>query len=231
MSMERSTRWTAWTALATSAFALGLSVWSIGCEKDANADTKPAAVMKPIANASAPTAKSETEKGKAKSDPASTDETAKGKVKSDEPSAGSKAARGKESKGDPAQPKEAASDARLKVKRLVVTHDVEQREPVAVDTLSTNQQVVAFVELANDGSDAGEVEITFEQEGKPAVGHIKLEVPAEKPRWRTWGKTRMVKTPGPWEAVVRSADGTELARTKFVVGEGEESKLSSSSPN
>jgi len=228
MSMERSTRWTAWTALATSACALGLGIWSIGCEKDASAETKPAAAMKSVANAPDPAAKSEAEKAKAKSDSPSTGDEGKGKAASDEPSAGPEAVVGKESKGDPAQPNEPAADVRLKVKRLVVTHEVEQREPVKVDTLSTGKQVVAFVELANDGSDAGEVEITFVQEGKPAVGHIKLEVPAEKPRWRTWGRTRQVQSPGEWEAVVRTADGTELARTKFVVGEGEESKLPSS---
>ena len=122
--------------------------------------------------------------------------------------------------GCTAPPEEPAVDVRLKVKRLVVTHDIEQREPVAVDTLATDKQVVAFVELANDGADACEVEVTFVQEGKPPVGHIKLEVPGETRHWRTWARTRMVKSPGEWEAVVSTTDGTELARTKFVVGEG-----------
>ena len=169
---------------------------------------------------SAETATDKTAKAKSRVDETSAGETVAAKGKADETSSASTAAVKTESKQSPAQPEEPAVDVRLKVKRLVVTHDIEQREPVAVDTLATDKQVVAFVELANDGADACEVEVTFVQEGKPPVGHIKLEVPGETRHWRTWARTRMVKSPGEWEAVVSTTDGTELARTKFVVGEG-----------
>ncbi|MBN1607006.1 MAG: DUF2914 domain-containing protein [Polyangiaceae bacterium] len=194
MSTQRSTRWTARTTLATCTVALSLGVWSIGCDEAANTTVK--------------------------SDETSTGETVLAKVESQKTRIGTKTAAGKEPEENSPQPEKPAVDSRLKVKRLVVTHDVEQREPVAVDTLSTDKQVVAFVELANDGADVAEIEITFVQEGKPPVGHIKLEVPGEKPHWRTWARTRQVRTPGEWEAVVSTNGGAELARTKFVVGEG-----------
>lgn len=210
MSTERSTRWTAWTALATSALAVGLSSWSLGCERDARATSNSDTAQAPEPRrADAPAMKSA---------PVSKDEAKKPKATSAKPAA-TTVASGKEKEAAPTQPGASAGDVELKVKRLVVTHAIEQREPVAVEALSTAKQVVAFVELANAGADAGKVVITFEHEGQPSVGHIELEVPGDQPRWRTWGKTRMVKTAGEWEAVVSTADGTELAREKFVVGE------------
>jgi hypothetical protein len=37
------------------------------------------------------------------------------------------------------------------------------------------------------------------------------------PRWRTWAFSRAVDSEGEWAAVVRSADGRELARETFSV--------------
>jgi hypothetical protein len=105
----------------------------------------------------------------------------------------------------------------LRVKRLVVTREVVAREPVQVDRLVTNEPVVAFVELANNGAEEGRIAITFEYPGKNPVGHIELPVKAEQSRWRTWGRTHLVTEAGRWQAVVRSLDGTELARQEFEV--------------
>jgi hypothetical protein len=112
----------------------------------------------------------------------------------------------------------AADDVR--VKRLVVTHGVEDREPLSPEPLSTSSgRVVAFVELQNDSDVAETVVVTFESETGQAVGHIELEVPAKSPRWRTWGYTRHVKEAGNWQAVVSKKGGEELTRTQFSVSE------------
>jgi hypothetical protein len=207
MTTERTTRWTAWTALATSTLALGLSTWGIGCERDANANSKHESVAE------------QTASGKAIAKETAVVDEKPTKVATDVARAPSKPPEAKEEGGNPAQPSKEAvgtADVELKVKRLSVTHEIDQREPVLVDTLSLDKEVVAFVELANGGTAEGQV-ITFEREGKEPVGYVKLGIPGDQPRWRTWGKTRMVKEAGEWEAVVRAADGTELARQKFVV--------------
>jgi hypothetical protein len=59
--------------------------------------------------------------------------------------------------------------------------------------------------------------VTFEREGKKTVGHVRLEVPAHNKRWRTWGRTRFIREPGTWNAVIRAKDGTELAKKSFEV--------------
>jgi len=107
--------------------------------------------------------------------------------------------------------------AALAVKRLVVTRSIEQREPVVADQLSAGDEpLYAFVEVANPTGVAQGIVISFESAGK-SVGHIKLEVPAKNGRWRTWGKTRQVTRGGDWVAVVKTSDGKELGRTRFVL--------------
>lgn len=109
----------------------------------------------------------------------------------------------------------------LQIKRLVVTDRIEDREPVADPQLRADgTQVFAFVELANPGADAQSIEIVFEHESGQQVGFVKLPVPKEKSRWRTWGKTEQIKKTGRWVAKVRSSGGDELMRQDFVVGQG-----------
>jgi len=109
----------------------------------------------------------------------------------------------------------------LQIKRLVVTDRIEDREPVAAPQLRADgTQVFAFVELANPGADAQSIEIVFEHESGQQVGFVKLPVPKEKSRWRTWGKTEQIKKTGRWVAKVRSSGGDELMRQDFVVGQG-----------
>lgn len=109
-----------------------------------------------------------------------------------------------------------AKDA-LRVRRLVVTHAIEAREPVATEQLTLGERpVVAFVELSSSAPIEQNVVVTFEK-GERAVGHIKLRVPGDSRRWRTWGQTRRIREAGTWTAVVRSESGEELARQSFVI--------------
>ena len=104
---------------------------------------------------------------------------------------------------------------KVAVRRLVVTHAVRDREPIAPAELVTGTPVLAFVELSNADAIERDVVVTFEREGRPAVGHVKLHVPASSPRFRTWARTHNLSEVGTWEAVVRGEDGKELGRQPF----------------
>ena len=105
------------------------------------------------------------------------------------------------------------------VRRLVVTHAVSGREPVEPAELVSGTPILAFVELSNKDGVERNVTVTFEREGRPAVGHVKLQVPAKSPRFRTWARTRNLGEPGTWEAVITSDDGKELGRQPFELTE------------
>ncbi|HKO47870.1 MAG TPA: DUF2914 domain-containing protein [Polyangiaceae bacterium] len=112
----------------------------------------------------------------------------------------------------------AASDG-LKLKRFVIAHKIENREPVAGDDFKLGSApVYAFVEFENSAHDARNVRVMFQnQDTKATVGHVKLTVPASSERFRTWGNTRMIRDPGRWVAVVSTVDGVELGRAPFEV--------------
>ena len=104
------------------------------------------------------------------------------------------------------------------MKRFVVASEVDNREPVTVESVELGQlPLFAFAELANSGG-RDQVVITFEREGSSdSVGHVELVVPGVTQRWRTWGKTNLISKPGRWSAVLRDTSGKELARTPFEV--------------
>jgi hypothetical protein len=108
----------------------------------------------------------------------------------------------------------------LKVKRLVVTTGVEDREPLkSGDALPADGSAIyAFAELANPVGSSENVRITFERKGgAERVGDVTLPIPANTSRYRTWAFTRYIRTPGVWEAVLWSESGVELERTSFEV--------------
>lgn len=114
------------------------------------------------------------------------------------------------------------ADAKLVVRRLVVAEGIERskREPVgAKQTFKAADldRLYAFVEVDNPSKAESQVFVTFEpQDGGTSQGQVSLDVGAA-PRWRTWAYTRGAKKAGSWAAVVRSTDGTVLARTPFDV--------------
>jgi hypothetical protein len=112
-------------------------------------------------------------------------------------------------------PSTALAPDRVAVRRLVVTHAVSEREPIEPAELVSGTPIVAFVELSNEDGVERSVVVTFERAGRPAVGHVKLNVPAKSPRYRSWARTHNLTETGVWEAVVRAEDGTELGRQPF----------------
>jgi Protein of unknown function (DUF2914) len=115
-----------------------------------------------------------------------------------------------------------ASDAPLKVKRLALATSVDRskRAPVGESAsfkVSDIEKLYAFVEVENPDQEESEVFVTFEPEDAGASqGQVALKV-GSAARWRTWAFTRNAKRPGKWAAIVRSSDGTVLARTPFEV--------------
>jgi predicted secreted protein len=110
-------------------------------------------------------------------------------------------------------------DAPLRIKRLVLARDVEAREPVAASATFASDEadrIYAFVEVENPERAESEIVVTFEPAGGEPTGHVRLRV-GPSSRWRTWAFTRGARAPGPWEAVVRSANGDVLARAPFAI--------------
>lgn len=131
--------------------------------------------------------------------------------------------------GDTPSTKASAEHA-LVIKRLLVTHAIEDREPVAAEALlAGTTPVFAFVELENPSSDEQKIVITFEHESGKRVGFVELTIPKEQKRWRTWGQTKNIASPGSWTAIVTAPGGAELGRTTFDVGSAPSSAVSPAS--
>lgn len=112
------------------------------------------------------------------------------------------------------------SDSPLHVRRLIISTGVRAYEPTgAANHFERGEfrRLYAFVDAANRGGEEGELIVTFEPPEGEVAGHVSLEVPAGAPRYRTWAYTRHVYTPGRWHAVIRCADGREVARRAFDV--------------
>lgn len=117
----------------------------------------------------------------------------------------------------PAQP--APASAGPSVRRLAVATAISDREPVGVGTTfaSDNERLFAFIEASNVGGEPTDLVVTFRSDEGEEVGFANVTIPADVSRWRTWAWSRHVHAPGTWTAVIRTADGVELARQRFEV--------------
>jgi hypothetical protein len=121
----------------------------------------------------------------------------------------------------PPEPRKAdlGGDARLAVRRLVLSQGVKNREPIdaATSFRGDAKRIYAFVELENKDRAPGEIVVEFEPPGGGAPhGDVTLPVGAA-PRWRTWAYTRTAHVAGSWTAVVKNRKGEVLARAPFEV--------------
>jgi Protein of unknown function (DUF2914) len=203
MTGSESTRWVALSALGAAMFAIGFSFTGVACSNAHDVSVSEAA-----RSAESPSVVPA---------PASSLGSVTTIV-----NAGTPAASAAPSAAVPAatsDAKLAASDGSLRLKRVVVTHKIENREPTAGDDFTLGSApVYAFVELENLSSAPRAIRVMFENEDtKATVGHVKLTVPASQARYRTWGNTRLIRDPGHWVAVVSTTDGVELGRAPFEV--------------
>ncbi|HEY4106170.1 MAG TPA: DUF2914 domain-containing protein [Polyangiaceae bacterium] len=187
-------RWVAVSALGAAMFAIGFSVTGVACN---GRDTSVSEAARGASSASAVPAPAAS---------LGTVATVVNAAPSVVPSASAATAHDAEAEG-------------LKLKRFVVTHKIENREPVPGDDFSVgNTPVYAFAELENATPSPRGIRVLFENEDtKASVGHVKLTVPAAQQHYRTWGNTRLIRDPGHWVAVVTTADGVELGRAPFQV--------------
>jgi hypothetical protein len=205
MSGSENTRWVAMSALGAAMFAIGFSFAGVACSNPRDVSVTEAARSADSVSVSAvPTPASSLGSVSAIVNAAAPISTAT--LKPVAPTSTSEA-------------KLSASDGSLKLKRVVVTHKIENREPTAGDDFTLGSApVYAFVELENSSSAPRAIRVMFENEDtKATVGHVKLTVPASQSRYRTWGNTRLIRDPGHWVAVVSTTDGVELGRAPFEV--------------
>ena len=204
MSGLENSRWVAVSALGAAMFAIGFSFAGVACSGQRDVSVSEAARVETSSAVPAPAASLGNVARVVNSAPSVV-------PVAPAPSAVTSATK-------PSSTEQSASSG-LKLKRLVVTNKIADREPVAsVDFTLGNAPVYAFVELENSASDARNIRVMFQNEDtKATVGHVKLSIPAAASRYRTWGNTRMIRDPGHWVAVVSTADGVELGRAPFEV--------------
>ena len=106
--------------------------------------------------------------------------------------------------------------APLRVKRLVVTNKIANREPVSADRLiADGSPLIAFVEVENTRDRPVEIEVVFRHSSGREVGFVTLEIPAARRRWRTWARTRRITNAGEWTVELRSVKGAVLKSAAF----------------
>lgn len=190
--------------ISAAMFSLGVSIVALACrtEPTQSADNTASSMGSPLAHPTTPSSSPQT--------------LASNPVKASVPVVLASVA----PSGPAPTPTTTTSSTSLSVKRFIVTSAVRDREPAALDgpLVAGSEPVFAFAELVNRESDDQKVTVTFERKGSSErVGFATLTVPARTPRYRTWANTRFIREPGTWEAVLASAEGTELSRTSFEV--------------
>ncbi len=108
----------------------------------------------------------------------------------------------------------------LRIERLVActSVDLETREPVGVGESFPEDvgRLVAFTSIAGAGEGTS-ITHAWYRKGS-LVARVSLDVRGD--RWRTWSsKTIPADWAGDWEVAVLDADGKELARIEFKVGD------------
>ena len=99
-------------------------------------------------------------------------------------------------KSTPAGGSGSTAAKRLGVKRLVLAHGIDGREPqdASATFKSSDDRVYAFIELDNPGKVGGAISVIFEPPSGPPVAEVPLTV-GETFRFRTWAFTRKARTP------------------------------------
>ena len=108
------------------------------------------------------------------------------------------------------------------LRRLITAPEIENREPVASGSLFGyhGEPVYAFMDIQNENDYERELTVNFIGPNGEVRGGVKVSVPANVPRWRTWAFTKHANAPGTWRVEVRSEDATLLGSLFFDVEEG-----------
>ena len=113
------------------------------------------------------------------------------------------------------------SDGVVEIRRLITAPDIDAREPVAASLLFSHHETIhAFLDVRNESNEEQTLTINYVGPSKQIRGGVKLAIPADVPRWRTWAFTKHAEEPGLWHVEVRDQDGMLLATLPFEVAEG-----------
>jgi hypothetical protein len=112
---------------------------------------------------------------------------------------------------------DAKGEGKMIVKRLVLAHGVDSREPQEATTRfkRSDDRVYAFVEVANTADD-GTISVVFQPPSGSSLAEIPLEV-KKSSRFRTWAFTRKAHDVGQWGVTIRDEKGRVLAKETFTV--------------
>lgn len=107
---------------------------------------------------------------------------------------------------------------KLAVKRLVLAHGIDNREPQQATTSFKTQddRVYAFVEVANPQKLEDKIHVVFTSPDGKTMPEIELGV-GPSATYRTWAFTRKAHEAGEWGVSVRDGKGRVLARETFTV--------------
>lgn len=106
----------------------------------------------------------------------------------------------------------------IRVVRVVIARGVERRRATGEATSfpARSGRVYAWLEIENPARIETTVTVAWQRPGRTAPGRgATLAVPAQR-RYHTFAFV-VPAEPGMWTAIVRSADGTELARQTFEI--------------
>lgn len=123
----------------------------------------------------------------------------------------------------PSETKPPAADAPssdLKVVSIEVGEELEKGRPVnpATSFSESTQRLYVVVRVENPQREETELRVAFEKQGGAATQGVALEIPAQA-RWRTVARFGGNREAGAYRAVVRSADGKELAAADITISE------------
>lgn len=107
----------------------------------------------------------------------------------------------------------------LRVKAMVVCRGVEERQPMGAATsfsIADGGRLYTHVLLENPLARATKINLTWERPDGVVLHGALLDVPA-RPRYVTWGFRGMPRPAGRWAALVRSQEGTVLARQEIEI--------------
>ncbi len=107
---------------------------------------------------------------------------------------------------------------KLGVKRLVLAHGIDNREPQQATTSFKTQddRVYAFVEVTNPQKTEDKIHVVFTSPDGKTMPEIELSVGPTQ-TYRTWAFTRKAHDAGEWGVSVRDGKGRVLERASFTV--------------
>lgn len=108
----------------------------------------------------------------------------------------------------------------VRVSRAVTCLEIQEREPVNIDSVFSNQvgRVFCYTHIEGASEDT-QIEHVWLHEGEERA---RVSLPVRSSNWRTWSSKRLLPSwTGQWKIEVRGAGGSVLKTLEFAITEGE----------